>query len=157
MRRATYFLFFLIAQFFAVQTFGQTGNYFLSHYSPADENIDYLSFDIVQTDRGVIYFANKSGVIEFDGRNWNVIDSPGAIYTMALTNGNEIYAGGLTGFGKLSLNEDNIMAFESLSGKVNARNIFKCSIVGDRAFFINETHLYALDLKTDEITLDVQS
>ena len=80
---------------------GQSGNYFLSHHTPSDENIDYLSFDIVQNGKGVIYFANKSGIVEFDGRNWNVIEAPGAIYSLAIAEGDELYVGGLTGFGKL--------------------------------------------------------
>jgi len=26
---------------------------------------------MAQDDKGVLYFANKSGVLEFDGRNWS--------------------------------------------------------------------------------------
>jgi len=61
----------------------QTGNYFLSHYAPSDERIDYLTFGMAQDDKGVLYFANKSGVLEFDGRNWSLISTPGPIYTVA--------------------------------------------------------------------------
>ena len=88
-----FLLFCSIFQLLSLLSFAQPGNYFLSHYTPSDENIDYLSFDIAQTERGVIYFANKNGIVEFDGRNWNIIESPGAIYTLAIANGSEVYVG----------------------------------------------------------------
>lgn len=137
--------------------FGQPGNYFLSHYAPTDENIDYLSFDIAQNERGVIYFANKSGVVEFDGRNWNVIESPGAIYTLTVANGNEIYLGGLAGFGKLSLTDDNVIAFKSLSEATHQKNIFKSRFLNERVYFINESHLFGFNLKTQAIDLTIDA
>ncbi|MFZ1806323.1 MAG: triple tyrosine motif-containing protein [Cyclobacteriaceae bacterium] len=145
--------FLLIAQL----SFGQSGNYFLSHYAPTDENIDYLSFDIVQTERGIIYFANKSGVVEFDGRNWDVIESPGAIYSLAIANGNDLYYGGLTGFGKLTITEQGITTFHSLSAEVNAGNIFKSKTIGERVYFLNEGHLYAFNIKTQSIDLTIDA
>lgn len=136
---------------------GQPGNYFLSHYAPTDENIDYLSFDIAQNERGVIYFANKSGVVEFDGRNWNVIESPGAIYTLTVANGNDIYLGGLAGFGKLSLTEDNVIAFKTLS-ETSQKNIFKSKFLNEHVYFLNESHLFGFNLKTQatDLIVDVE-
>ena len=144
-------LFTLVFQFIAQLSFGQSGNYFLSHYSPTDENIDYLSFDIVQSERGIIYFANKSGIVEFDGRNWDVLESPGAIYSLAIANGNDLYYGGLTGFGKLTLSEQGITTFQSLSSDPSAGNIFKSKTIGDRVFFLNEGHLYAFNTRSQSI------
>lgn len=144
-------IFLLIGQL----SFGQSGNYFLSHYAPTDENIDYLSFDIVQSERGVIYFANKSGVVEFDGRNWDVIESPGAIYSLAIANGNDLYYGGLTGFGKLAVTDQGITTFQSLSTEINAGNIFKSKTIGERVYFLNEGHLYAFNIKTQSIDLTI--
>lgn len=129
--------------------FGQSGNYFLSHYAPTDENIDYLSFDIVQTDRGVIYFANKNGVVEFDGRNWDVIESPGAIYSLTVANGHDLYYGGLAGFGRLSVTGEGITTLQPLS--TDARNIFKTVAITGSTYFLNEHHLYIFDIKTQSL------
>jgi hypothetical protein len=76
----------------------QSGNYFLSHYSPPDEQIDFRSHDMVQDGHGEIYFANKAGVLEFDGLNWNLVSVPGAVYTLVV-NESEVLLGGLTGAG----------------------------------------------------------
>ena len=42
--------------------FAQNGNYSLSHFNPLQERSDYLSFDLTQDDRGIIYIAGKEGV-----------------------------------------------------------------------------------------------
>ncbi len=155
MRRA--YLIFYVTALIGHCAFGQSGNYFLSHYAPRDENIDYLSFDIVQTDRGVIYFANKNGVVEFDGRNWDVIESPGAIYSLAVANGNELYYGGLTGFGKLALSDKGIMELQQLSSNIKARNIFKCKTINEKVYFLSERHLYAFNIKTQSVDLTIDT
>lgn len=150
-----FFIFCFTFQLIAYLGNAQPGNYFLSHYAPTDENIDYLSFDIAQTERGVIYFANKNGVVEFDGRNWDVIDTPGAIYTLAVANGKDIYLGGLTGFGKLSLTDENVMAFVPLMEDV--KNVFKCKALNDYIYFINDAHLYRFNIKTQKTDLTIDA
>lgn len=151
------FLTFLFFQFIVQFAFGQSGNYFLSHYAPTDENIDYLSFDIVQSEKGIIYFANKNGVVEFDGRNWDVIESPGAIYSLAIANGNDLYYGGLTGFGKLALGDNGTTIFKSLSADISAGNIFKSKTLGKKVYFLNEGHLYVFNVETQSIELTIDA
>src|SRR5882762_4915805 len=74
----------------------QQGNYFLSHFSPSDERIDYLTFGMAQDSKGVIYFANKNGVLEFDGRNWGLVATPGPVYAVT-TSGENVFAAGYGG------------------------------------------------------------
>jgi len=71
-------------------TFAQKGNYFLSNFSPSDERIDYFTFGMTQDAKGVIYFANKNGVLEFDGRNWKLISTSGPVFTIT-TSGPDVF------------------------------------------------------------------
>ena len=80
------------------EAFAQNGNYSLSHFNPLQERSDYLSFDLTQDDRGIIYIACKEGVEEFDGRRWRLIPTPGVTYTLAKSSAG-IIAGGLEGYG----------------------------------------------------------
>src|SRR6476620_3388091 len=82
----------------------QTGHYFLSHYKPGNDNISYLSFDIKQDNNGILYFANRSGVLQFDGRTWTMVPVGSGIYSLAVTTAGVVYAGGPSGFGKMGLN-----------------------------------------------------
>ena len=82
------FLTFLLLVFFNVAS--QTGNYFLSHFSPTEESYDNVCFDIAQNKNGLLYFATRNGVLEFDGRNWNLIRGNGAIYSLQIGEGERI-------------------------------------------------------------------
>jgi hypothetical protein len=132
----------------------QNGNYFLSHYTPSDERIDYLTFDMAQGDKGVLYFANKSGVLEFDGRNWSLISTPGPIYTVT-TQGDDVFVGGFSGFGKLIWGPDGEQAYQSLSqDQPDATQILSSLRVGDTVYFLNEQAIYiysATAAKTDTV------
>jgi ligand-binding sensor domain-containing protein len=135
----------------------QQGNYFLTHYTPSDERIDYVTYGMAQGQRGVIYVANKNGVLEFDGRNWSLITTPGPIYTVS-TLGSDVFAAGYNGFGKLNWGKDNIQSYQSLSeGLPNATHIFSSVAVKDHVYFLEEQNLHSLpihSLKPQSIKAD---
>jgi Y_Y_Y domain len=129
----------------------QNGNYFLSHYSPSSEKINYLSFQIAQDEKGVLYFANKTGVVEFDGRNWSVASTPGAVFTIA-TRGGEVFIGGVNGIGRLRWNDNNQRAYESLSDQhPEAVNIFASRVGKDKVFLLNDSHLFIVNISSGAI------
>jgi Y_Y_Y domain len=133
----------------------QPGNYFLSHYSPPDERIDFRSHDMVQNSHGEIYFANKAGVLEFDGFNWNVITVPGAVYTLVAKD-NEILLGGLSGAGKIN---DKIQSPRSYEMFSETTGIFSSAYLQNRAYFCSEDQvvIYSLDTHQVELTIAVDS
>jgi hypothetical protein len=79
----------------------QTGTYYLSHFTPPDDRIDFRSRFMLQDTQGELYFANRQGILEFDGKNWNEVFVPGAVHAVA-TNGTEVYLAGVAGGGKLN-------------------------------------------------------
>jgi hypothetical protein len=120
----------------------QTGNFFLSHYTPSDERIDYLTFSMMQDDRGVLYFANKNGVLEFDGRNWNLVPTPGPVYTLVAA-GQEVFVGGFKGFGKLTLGRENTRKYEPLStAQPEPVQVTASLFVKNKLYFLAEQRLY---------------
>ncbi|MEI9919170.1 MAG: two-component regulator propeller domain-containing protein [Bacteroidota bacterium] len=125
--------------------FGQTGNYFMTHYSPKNEDIDRLSFDIAQDPRGVLYFANKAGFLEFDGRNWNMIKTPAPIYTICVTKDGTVFGGGLSGFGRITIKSSG-REYESLTtSQPAATNVFTSLAVKDQVFFLSANNLYVVN------------
>lgn len=129
----------------------QSGNYFLSHYTPDDERYDYFTFAMAQDDKGVFHFANKRGVIEFDGRNWGLIYTTGPIFTLCLA-GNEIFAGGYNGFGKLTIGADNSKTFQLLSqDQTDASQIFSSLSLGGKIYFANAHSIFVLSASTQKV------
>lgn len=133
----------------------QTGNYFLSHYSPTDERIDFRSHDMVQDSDGEIYFANRAGVLEFDGFGWKVISTPGAVYTLT-AHGTDIFIGGLTGAGKLNDKIQSPRSFEMFSA---TSGIFSSTQRENKAYFCSESQLlvYSLDSRIPESKIETNS
>ncbi|HEY5824116.1 MAG TPA: two-component regulator propeller domain-containing protein, partial [Cyclobacteriaceae bacterium] len=130
----------------------QQGNYFLTHYTPSDERIDYVTYGMAQGQKGVIYVANKSGVLEFDGRNWVLIQTPGPIYTVS-TLGTDVFVAGYNGFGKLAWGNDNLKLYQSLSdGVEGASRIFSSVAVKDNVYFLSEQSLHVLPVTSNKST-----
>ncbi|MBL7863372.1 MAG: hypothetical protein JNK10_00750 [Cyclobacteriaceae bacterium] len=121
----------------------QTGHYFLSHYKPGSDKYNYVSFDIHQDLNGILFFANRSGVLQFDGRTWNQIPSHGAVYTLTATASGELYAGGSSGFGKITHDESNQLAYHPLSDSLkNIHNVFDSHAEGEIVYFLSEIAVY---------------
>jgi hypothetical protein len=133
--------------------FAQTGNYFLSHYSPTDEHIDFRSRDMVQDSHGEIYFANRAGVLEFDGFNWKFIEVPGAVYTM-VSDGTEVLIGGLTGAGKLNEKIQSPRSYEVVS---DTKGIFSSVMHKGKAYFCSEDQLLIYTLQSHQLEVSIKA
>jgi hypothetical protein len=139
-----------ILVFSSTVVFGQTGNYFLSHFSPSEERFDYICFDMAQDQKGVMYFATKAGIMEFDGRDWDLLQGPSAIYAIKINPKNEIYWAGSKGFGKIGINKHGFQEMLLLS-QPEVTNVFQVLVEGERVFFLTEELIYVLDEKSGKI------
>jgi hypothetical protein len=131
------------------QLFAQTGNYFLSHYSPREEQFDNVCFDIVQDPRGIVYFATRGGIQQFDGRNWSLIPGNGAVYALQITDQGDLLWGGASGYGKLENHSTGGQTIAKLSGE-EVRDVFQALAIRDKAYFLTENAVVACDLNLQQ-------
>lgn len=143
------FLVLLLMHFSSLLT-AQVGNSFLTHYSPRDERIDYRSMGMVQDASGLIYFTNKRGVLEFDGKNWHLITTPGAVYTLCLLQ-NQLYVGGVFGFGKI-IQQGSEKVFQSVFDKPS---IFSSLVAADKLYAVSETSLFIIS--ADKVETEIKA
>jgi len=136
-------LIFLLLVACVAESVAQNGNYSLSHFSPAQERSDYLSFDLEQDERGIIYIAGKEGVEEFDGRRWRLIRTPGVAYTLAKTAGSMV-VGGLDGYGQVIEEPQKGWTYQAISQGAQAKNIFGSLTHKDSVYLINDSNLFIL-------------
>ncbi len=128
----------------SVIAYAQQGDYFLSQYAPSEERIDYFNFGMAQDPKGIIYFASKGGVIEFDGRNWDLIATPGPAFSITSL-GDEVFVGCHHGFGKLIIGQENSRIYQSLSqNQTDAEEIFSCLSSKDKILFANAHSVFVL-------------
>lgn len=77
----------------------------ITNFSSKIYNGEAQVFDAVQDQRGVMYFANSAGVIEFDGKHWNIIPAGGSVLSLDIDKNGRIYYGGIGVVGYLAHNK----------------------------------------------------
>src|SRR5690349_18519461 len=127
--------------FCAISVSAQNGSYFLSHHSPSQENFDNVCFDIAQDKNGVMYFAMKAGVLEFDGREWELIPGAGAVYALHKNESGEIFWAGAKGFGKIGLDRKGFKEIQYLSDSL-VTNVYQTLSIGQQVYFLSENKVF---------------
>lgn len=78
------------------------GTPLIQHFSPKQYNGHPENWAIVQDKRGILYVGNQSGVLEYDGSKWKLIEVPGtAVKAIGLGQDGTVYVGTATDFGYL--------------------------------------------------------
>jgi signal transduction histidine kinase/DNA-binding NarL/FixJ family response regulator/ligand-binding sensor domain-containing protein len=96
-------------------------NYTREEYGGHNQN-----WAVLQDNRGVIYVANNSNLMEFDGVSWRRIDIPNfTVRSLALDETGIIYIGGNDEFGYLAPDSKGTLQYISLLGHLanNQRNV----------------------------------
>lgn len=126
---------------------GQTGNFFLSNLSPNDEKIDPRSVGMTQDTRGIMYFTNKNGVLEYDGNQWKQHQTPGSVYTVA-TSGNKLFVGGSFGFGYFNINTGKPLKFKKV---IEKQHVFASVIHNNKVIFCNDQEVFVYHIDLDRL------
>ncbi|HAI76839.1 MAG TPA: hypothetical protein DCM08_11380, partial [Microscillaceae bacterium] len=133
MKKLAYFLFFfsafeaLCGLYFplAAQDFDALeGIPYIRNYSPKDYRADFQNWTILQDKRGIMYFGNNEGVLEFDGAFWRLIQMPNksVVRSLAIDKDGTIYVGAAGELGLLQANAKGQMVYQSLKSKLPAAN-----------------------------------
>ena len=139
MKKLTILLLYLLV---AAYSFAQQGNYFLSNFSPNTDLAENVCFDMAQDSRGVFYFATQAGILEYDGRSWDLIHTNGAAYSIELAESGELYVAGPKGFGKITPDKNGLESFQLLYDKPGSEYIFQIAAVKEKIYFLNDRNLF---------------
>jgi hypothetical protein len=138
----------------AITSWSQTGSYFLTHHSPSEENFDNVCFDIAQDDHGIMYFAMKAGVLEFDGREWDLIPGAGAVYGLNRNDTGEIFWVGAKGFGKIGLDQKGFKKIQYLSDS-SVTDIFQTMSIGSDVYFLSQNRVFLYNSDEKKVSVFV--
>jgi len=141
-------VFLILLNLIAVSALAQSGNYFLSQHQPPSKAIDNTNFQIIEDQDGILLLANRNGIVKYDAVSWELIKTPGSIFTLELDNTGTVYAGGSNGFGFL----DNSEAYVSLSDSILAStDIFKIAKTEEAIYFLNQKNIFKYEKPTGNI------
>ena len=155
MKRATLFFIFLAA---LVALAAQQGSPLLTHYTES-RDIENQNWAICQDENGVMFFANRKGVLTFDGEEWSLIRLSTVPYSMKRNPcDGKLYIGGNNNFGYLEKDLDGSYNYISLSGElidigVITRIVFSDSI----AWFYGEKALIRFNLSEEKFEMILYS
>lgn len=114
----------------------------ITNYSAKEYGAHAQTFGTVQDERGVLYFANVGGVLEFDGKNWREynVTLNGLALSIGINAKGTVFAGGIGEFGKLAIDSVGNQYFTSLSDSLpdelkNFNNVWNVHVLGDQVYF----------------------
>ena len=145
----------LLAQEIANPSQSEIGRRFVQNYDPKDYGSRTQNWDIIQDQRGLIYVANGSGIMEYDGVNWRMIHMSnfGTPLCMALDEQDRLFVGGAGDMGYLAIDSIGAKNFRSLVSILpdslqDISYIRNIEIWEGDAYFRSRHHIFQIDLAT---------
>lgn len=121
MLRRRLFPFIILLTSFLEGNAQSSGIPFIQNYKPRIYKASSTNYDIVQDARGLMYFANFRGVLEYDGVNWRLfpLANGAAVRSLASDSVGTVYIGGIGEMGYLTPDSLGRLAYESLLPKID--------------------------------------
>jgi serine phosphatase RsbU (regulator of sigma subunit) len=131
---------------------GQNGAPLLSHYRESRE-IENQSWAICQDENNVMMFANRRGILTFDGQDWNLIRMPSVPYSLKYNSVNKrVYTGCDNNYGYLEKDEKGFYDYISLSGdSAGVGLITKIIFTDSTVFFYGELSISRHNIITGQM------
>lgn len=121
---------------------------FITNYSTDEYKAAFQNWALVQGRQGIIYAANNSGVLEYDGTSWKLIPTTegNPVRSLAKDSRGRIYVGGSGELGYLAANTQNRMIFHSLKNKLNRAdwnfgNVWFTFADKNSVYFVCDSHI----------------
>jgi signal transduction histidine kinase len=125
------------------------GSPVITNYEPKHYKAHGQNWVAVQDARGVLYFGNTHGILEFDGQRWRLIPVPGEsiVRGLALGPGGRVYYGSVGELGYLAPTPSGAMAAVSLKealpkGEQDFNEIWQVASCADGVYFLAADRLF---------------
>ena len=148
--RQLLFLFFISL---CLTTYSQEGTPLITNFSFGESSIDNESWAMTQDEEGQMLFANRRGIVSFDGIKWNTILTPSAPLNLFFDeNSNQIFVGCKNNIGVLVKGADGIYKYASLfAGKRNVGDIEIIASLNKDIYFYSSEYITRFSLESKKI------
>jgi signal transduction histidine kinase/DNA-binding response OmpR family regulator len=149
-----FFFLVLLYQFATAQktnSFSQTDSPLITNYLPKNYSANVQNWAVIQDHRGVLYFGNGEGILEYDGVSWRIISIPNDVARcFAIDEDGTIYVGGINEFGYLTPDSTGELKYISLNKfiskqKLNIGDLFRIIINRDGLYIQTFSTLMLLE------------
>jgi signal transduction histidine kinase len=143
-----FFIFFLGLIIFPKVYAQEKGLIQSKHFSSKDYRAGTQNWAIVEDQRGVMYFGNGAGVLEYNGETWNLIrlSNESSVRSLAVSDKGTIFVGAYNEIGYLQPNNLGELTYISLIPKINKEllpfgEVWDINCFGDTVFFLSDRFL----------------
>ncbi len=133
------------------QAVNLTGLPIIRNYPPSENGGTTQNWAIVQDRRGVMYFANTGGLLEYDGSTWRMIEVENEVArTVAIDSAGTIFVGGVDQFGILVPDESGSLKYKSLINFIPVEerdfgDVWTIWPVNEGVYFQTKSHIFFYD------------
>ena len=126
----------------------------ITNYLPKDYSANVQNWSVIQDKRGVLYFGNGSGILEYDGASWRLISIPNdVVRCFAIDKDGKIFVGGINEFGYLETDSVGTLKYISLNKfiskeKINFGDVWRI-VINDDGIYL-QTFSILICLKLDK-------
>lgn len=146
------FWFSLIINSCILPAVAQPDSVIIKNYISAAYKATAFNYSAIEDEQGVVFFANESGVLQFDGSQWRLISirNFSAANTL-LKKGSKIYVGGRNEFGFLEKDSTGFYSYNTLRDLLKLPDAEKLSDIwqiislGDDIYFGSYDHILRFD------------
>ncbi len=141
---------FLFVTFLNLSYSQGIGSPFITNFSASTYNLDSQNWDVIKDNRGIMYFGNTGGLLEYDGTDWRKIDVENnlGVRSLAIDSLGTIYVGCAGAFGFLAPDSLGTMKYHSISALYDTTiikappNVWRIRILNNEVYFNSFAALY---------------
>ncbi len=144
-------LLLIIISVFYSDVIAQEGTPYITHFKESKE-IESQNWSISQDNQNVMLFANRKGILAFDGQNWDLLKLPYIPFALKKSPlDNKVYVGANNNYGYLERNTKGFIEYKSLSADTADIGIISKIIFTDTTiFFYGENSITRHSIKNPE-------
>ncbi len=147
------FSIFITSLLLCLSVFSQQGTPLITNFTFGETSIDNESWAMAQDNEGQMMFANRRGIVSFDGMKWNTILTPSAPLSLFFDeDSDQIFVGCKNNIGLLIKGEDGIYKYATLVvGNRNVGDIETITALNGKIYFYSTQYISCFDLKTKKL------
>ena len=153
---------YIFVFFFSAWVFAQEHPLVMS-FAPDNYAAENQNWDIAQTDNQFMYFANNSGLLEFNGSKWELYPIPynqinNSIVRSVKAVGNMVYTGSYMDFGVWKKNKFGTLEYESIPDKLRIdvqqeEQFWNIEVIDSSILFQSLSRIYLINLLNNNVTI----
>src|SRR5512133_663584 len=151
-------LFLIVLILVAYTLKAQEGAPLLTNFRESSE-IENQSWAVCQDDNNVMLFANRRGILTFDGQRWNSIPVPAIPYALKYNSlQKRVFVAGDNNYGYLERDDKGIYRYFSISGDSSTIGLISKIIFTDTTvYFYGEQSISRHNIETEKLELRLRS